>query len=367
MRLKILLFIFLTAVAVILVSFLRSSPLLRNQAAIQNNPNIIESNVGIEDIIKGKTLVAVGNGSSLYLIDPDFAKPVEAYTFKEQEAPIKKGFESFFVSPDKNYVVWYSPIKGLLSLHLISKSLTVVNPASDFLNTYPYVEFAGENTLLYITNNGNELVKVNLSNGQKEVTSIPYPYGNVFKISPNNTSVLFVSGYGQSQDKPKFMYTDIKGRFSNQFTTNTNLFDRTLVFWAPDSTGILLIKENALEFYPLIKPSEATVMFSLPKDNSIVTANRIGNTIFIFSKKGYWHVFDFDTQKEVARTPITIADELSKPKFYPWTSSQFIIEETIINGDTQFNRLWISDFRGNKKILIDRYNELLITTELDNL
>jgi len=159
------------------------------------------------------------------------------------------------------------------------------------------------------------------------------------------------------------MYTDINGEYSRQFSTNTNLFDRNLVFWAPNSNGVLLINENNLEYYPLINPEKNTIMFSIKKEDKILTASRIGNSIFIFDDNDYWHVFDYESQKEVARTPISIADELNNPKFIPWTAGEFLIEETIKNNDEQLNRLWVSDFRGNKKIIMEAYNKLKIETK----
>jgi hypothetical protein len=163
------------------------------------------------------------------------------------------------------------------------------------------------------------------------------------------------------------MFTDYTGNFSQQFFTETNLYDRNQVFWAPDSNGVLMINKNSLEFYSLINPDTAQIMFSLNKDSEIVKAGRIDNSIFILSKKGYWHVYDYKTRKEIARTPDGIAVELNDPEFIPWTQSEFIIEETLVDGDVEFNRLWISDFRGNKKILVPRYNDLIVETQLESL
>lgn len=337
----------------------------------QNDRNIeshFEDNeIRIEDIVKGRKLLAVGTINEILLLDPEFAKPLSVYTFSQDDEPTSKYIDTFTVSPNNRWIVWYTPMKGVLAYNVLSEELKVVHEATDFLNRYPYVEFLDQDILVFIIEDGNSLAKHSLTNDERSLINIPYPYGNVFKISPDNKSILYVSGYGQSKTKPKFMYTDYTGNFSQQFFTETNLFDRNQVFWAPDSSGVLMINSNSLEFYSLINPSSAQVMFSLNKEMEIEKASRIENSIFVLDKKGYWHVYDYNTRKEIARTPDGIAAELNNPEFIPWTQSEFIIEETLIDGDIEFNRLWISDFRGNKKILVPRYNDLIIKTKLENL
>lgn len=333
-----------------------------NKANTQNFDNLVESEILLEDVLKGEHVLALSQNNNLFLIDPDFAKPVYIYTFSQSEVPTTGSYGQFKVSPEKKQVVWYSPQSGLLSLDIQTKTTRVIEPASEFFNNYPYFEFYKQKDVLnFITENGNVLKQINLNDLSENLIKIPYPYGNVFKISPNETYVLFVSGYGQSGKNPKFMFTDIYGNNSRQFEATTNFFDRTHVFWTPDSSGILLINGHKLDFYSLLDPNSSTKYISLDEGKNINLIEGINDNIFVYDNDGYWHVYDYLTKKELARTPTAIAQELSNPKFIPWRKTQFLIEETLKNYDDKtFNRLWVSDFRGNKKIIIEKYNELII-------
>jgi hypothetical protein len=56
-------------------------------------------------------------------------------------------------------------------------------------------------------------------------------------------------------------------------------------------------------------------------ENNISSVKRINDKIFVLDKVGYWHVFDYYQRKEVARTPVSIASELNRPRFIPWSES----------------------------------------------
>ncbi|MGI5827883.1 MAG: hypothetical protein ACOX6V_02555 [Patescibacteria group bacterium] len=325
---------------------------------VENSP------ISIDDILQGNSLVAFANNNSLYLVDPEFARPLAIYAFKSEEQPPAPEIESFIISPTKQWVVWYTPIKGVMALSIKSQEIYSIYPPNSFLNTNPYLDFSpNSNVVMFITDEGNTLYHHNLANGTVIQAPIPYPYGNVFKLSPNGSMILFVSGYGQTTDKPKFMFTTKGGRSSHQFSTKTNLADRNYVFWAPDSTGVVTINNSTLELYTVINPENPETIVSLNEDNAILSVKCINDKIFVLSKKGYWHVFDYYQRKEVARTPITIASELNKPRSIPWSENQFLIEEIVPDGPAQFKRLWLSDFKGNKKIVVEKYNEVIIQTE----
>lgn len=326
--------------------------------------NIVENEVLLEDVLRGEKILALASENNLFVVDPEFAKPVNIYKFKDKEIPTAKKFGNFKVSPNKKNIVWYSPKSGLISLDIKSKETKIIEPASDFFNTYPYFEFYNQKDILnFIVNEGNTLRQVNLDTNAVNDVNIPYPYGNVFKISPDENLILFVSGFGQSKVNPKFMFTDLITNVSKQFETETNLFERNNVFWAPDSSGILLINGKELDFYPVSDPEKPNNLITLKDDEEIEFVEKVGENIFVFDNKGYWHVYNFYARKEIARAPIVIAKELVNPLFIPWSKNQFLIEETIKNQDNEFNRLWISDFRGNKKIVIDKYNEITLNTQ----
>jgi len=331
----------------------------------QNPEDIIEqTEISLEDVLAGKSLVAIANNNTLYLIDPEFAKPFPIYSFEKEEQPIKNTVESYLISPTKQWIVWYTPVKGVMALNIQSQKATSIYPPNEFLNTYPYFEFMeGEDLFLFITNNGNGLYHYNLSSLNNFMVDIPYPYGNVFKIAPDSSNVLFVSGYGQTKSRPRFMFTPRQGKAVTQFTAKTNLFDRNYVFWAPDSSGVIMINENTLEFYSLNDPENPQTFISLSEGATITSTKRVKDKIFILSSKGYWHMYDYYSKKEVARSPVEIASELNNPRFIPWSESEFLIEEIVLDGPSQFNRLWVSNFKGSKKIVMERYNEITIQTD----
>ncbi len=354
-----------------IVSFTACTPTINlspKSSSIQQLANSQDSSVTIEDILKGDSLIAIANNAELYLIDPDFAKPLKVYTFSKDELPAKTSLDTFVVSPSKQWVVWYTPTKGFIALNIRQQKAQLIYPANDFLNTYPYLEFApNQDTVMFITDNGNRLYTIALDSKQETKIDIPYPYGNVFKLAPDGNTVLFVSGYGQTKNNPKFMFTSSQGVFSKQFFSKTNLADRNWVFWAPDATGVLMINNNVLEFFSVINPDQPKPLITLNQNDQIITVKRINNSLFLLTKSGYWRVYDYSTKKEIARSPLEIASELQRPHFTPWSEKQYLIEETIVDGPSQFNRLWLSDFKGNKKILMEKYNEIVIQTETQHV
>lgn len=333
---------------------------------IDSLPELSQSQILISDVLKGEQIVVLSNQNTLYLIDPEYANPVALYQFSSNEAPVNQNFDIFKLSPNKQKVFWYNPKKGLISLDIATLKTQVIEPPSDFFNTYPYFEFSQNEMVNFIVRDGYSLKQLNFLTQEDKFINIPYPYGNVFKISPDNKSVLFVSGYGQNQASPKFMFADLTNSASRQFSAEINVFDRNRVFWAVDSSGIIMINLNRLDLYPLVNPDQIRTIITLPEDINIQSVSNLDNYIFIYDSRGYWRLYDYYTAKEIARTPDGIASELSSPRFIPWTKDSFLIEEKIIDHELEFNRLWLSDFRGNKKIVFNRYNEVLISkTKLD--
>jgi len=307
-------------------------------------------------------LLALKKDSTLYLVDPQYPKPYPLYGFNTQEKPIAAELDHFNISPSKKWIVWYAPQMGIVALNVESLKTRTVQTSNDFLNNYPYVEFSPtQDTLHYITDKGNTFVSVDLNTFDETKIAIPYPYGNVFKIAPNQQKILFISGFGQS-DKPQFMITDASGKLLVQFSADIRLPDRHLVFWSPDSLGLFMIDQNMLRYLPIENTDSSLEFYAFEKDTNILSTALDKNSIFILTDDGYWHIVDITTKKETARAPLEIASELSKPKFYPWTGKHFLIEETLDANPGQFQRLWLSDFRGVKKIVMDSYGEAIVQT-----
>jgi hypothetical protein len=332
-------------------------------------PQAINQQVALDDVLKGKKLVALTNQDKLYLVDPEFAQPVLIYTFKNKEKPNNPSFENFYLSPSHQWLVWYSANEGVIALNIKANQSKIIYKSSLFLNTNPFFNFHQNLDIIrFITDDGGILRQINLNDNQEQLINIPYPYGNVFKIDPNEKAILFVSGYGQSQKKAKFMFTDINGNSARQFTSDTNIADRDLVVWAPDSSGVIMPYENKLLFYNFINPEQPEIIYQTKNSSDRITNLVIQDgLIFALNSNGYWHVYDFNQKKEVARTPTSIASDLNKPYFLPWHKDQFLIEEVLEDKGIQFNRLWLSDFKGNKKIIVAKYNETIINTKIDSV
>lgn len=325
-----------------------------------NLPKTSISDLSLTDILKAKKLIAIANGNALYLVDPEYPKPYLLYGFNENERPVSRDLQLFSISPSKNWLVWYTPTKGIIALNVLTLETKLIQSADDFLNTYPYVEFAQDQDLLYfIADKGNTFVQVELNNNQSKKIAIPYPYGNVFKIAPDQNKLLFISGFGQSQ-KPQFMITDKEGSLLKQFSAEIDQSFRHSVFWHPNNSGIFMPKANNIQFYAIDKTSEPEIFFSFADDVKILEISLVNMGIFTLTNDGYWHIIDVNTGKETARAPLAIASELQSPKFFPWQDKQFLIEESVSDNLETFNRLWLSDFKGVKKLVMEKYNEVLV-------
>jgi len=324
----------------------------------QKSPAEIKNNdPSLADILKAEKLITLRNDSTLYLVDPQYPKPYPLYGFQASEKPTLANMDQFAISPSKTWIVWYTPSAGIVALNTTTLKTRIVQKPDDFLNTYPYFEFSKDDDKLhFIIDKGAAFMQIDLNTFSENKIAIPYPYGNVFKISPDQNKMLFTSGFAQA-NKPEFLITDKDGKLISQFSADINLTDRHLVFWSPNSLGIFLINHNLLQYYAIDDPNNPVAFFEFANEIKIDYAEILDTMIFLFTSDGYWHIIDFNTQKETARAPLEIASELGKPKFYPWGEKQFLIEETIADPPNQFKRLWLSDFKGVKKLVMEKYNE----------
>lgn len=320
----------------------------------------------LSQLIQSNAIIPSFQHNSLVLTDSITNKSLEVYKFTKENIPARRNIDSFVISPSKNWIVWYSSNQGFTALNVKKRETQIIHGPSIFLNTNPYIDFLQETEIVaFISDNGNIFNKVNLEDNTDNEIPIPYPYGNLFKVSPDGNSIFFIAGYGQVKDnKPQFMFTDINGQLIREITTDTDIADRHLAVWAPDSSGIILVNNNAIQYHPLSNPDQATIIFSLPESKgNIIDIKRINDKIFLLGDQGYWHIYSYIQQKQVARTPIAIAEELNNPRFIPWTEQNFMIEETVIGDKKRHKRLWLSDFRGKKTIVVPNYDERIVEQE----
>lgn len=338
---------------------------VENQAAevseIQTVENL-ESRVSVTDVLKSPRVLALRQEHTLLLVDPEYGISVPIYTFGKDELPINHKLSDMQVTPDRQWVIWYTPSKGILALNTATQKGKQLYPPSAWLNTNPYLELDDAGRVYFTSDNGLVLNSIEPATSEHRKVTIPYPFGNVFRISPDGTKVLFTSGYAQDTDKPEFMFTDMNGNMARKFKTDTELFIRHIIAWSPESSLVMMLNGNVVEGYWYDNPEHHEPLFRLPDGSRAVDITRVGKLFFVRSDTGYWHVFDYATKKEIARTPTEIAAELQQPQFFPWSETQFLISEFISVDNTRYSRLWISTLRGSKKLIVPKYNETLVET-----
>lgn len=343
----------------------------KNQTSTHNRNNQGQDSVPlpISEVLKGNHPIAIIQNKQLLVVDPEFPDPQPILGLGEKEIPPVIDLNTFKISPTKNFIVWYAPEKGFLKLNLISKELTSIHEPSSWLNKNPFFAYLGDkDTVIFIDNNGTEFVTINIVTNQKEITRIPYPFGNLFSVSPDGQKLVFVSGFGQSEKNPEYMFTDITGANPKRFITNATLNKRHLITWLPDSSGVVVVStKSELLFVSEKQPNQQEIFYKTSDDAEITDLAKVENLIYILTSENKWHVIDSNSRKEVGRIPLEIAEEIHRPKFYPWFDSNFLIEETLRLDPEQYNRLWLSNYIGVKKSIIDKYQETNITSDTPSL
>ena len=320
------------------------------------------STLPLSEVLKGQHPIAFLQLAQLLAVDPEFPDPQTILSLGEKEIPPVVDLFTFKVSPTKHFIVWYAPEKGLLRLNLTSKELATIHEPSSWLNKNPFFAFYNDqDRLSFIDNNGTELVTIDLATSQKDITRIPYPFGNLFVISPDGRKIVFVSGFGQTEKNPQYMFTDIDGANPKRFITNTALPKRHLLAWLPDSSGIVVVaSDSKLLFVSSDKPNIQDTYYQTEGEEEIVDLARIDNLFYLLTAAGRWRVIDTTTRQETGRIPLQIAEELHRPKFYPWFNQTFLIEETLRLDPEEYKRLWLSSYIGVKKNVVGKYQETTI-------
>lgn len=313
----------------------------------------------IADTLKQDQILAYVQQGDLYLVAPDYAQPVKLYTPQKKELPLNQDIQNFQFSPTHRYLIWYSANQGLIKLDLSNLTTSVLTPPSAWLNQNPHFSYTPEQDVVhYIDTDGTEYNSINLDSDQKITLPIPHPFGNLFTISPDNTHILFISGFGQTQQFPEFMITDTNLENPVRFSTTTSLNKRTSVAWTPDSSAFLIIDNDYQVFrIPASDPDTRQVIFETEPDTEFISLTKKDDLYFLETNARRWQVINAQGT-QIASVPLEIASEINLPKFIPWHNKSFLIEETLRVESDQFNRLWISNFIGIKKKIIDRYHQV---------
>lgn len=356
--------ILMSAIIFTLAGCSRQSTTPTESATTQTDQNITDIS------LDGNHPLAVIQAQQIWVVDPDSPDPKPIYSLEDNLIPPTQHLFDLKISPSKRFIAWYSPDTGMISLDLESKQIVTVHPQSDWLNKNPYFNFLNnQDTIAFVDNQGTQLFFIDLTQNTTSSTTIPYPFGNVFRISPDNNHVIFVSGFGQTDKFPQYMITTINGENPKRFVTEATLNRRGLVEWLPDSSGVILVsKPNQILFVSKDSPNQQEVYYQLEDpEKEITDLGLVDNHVYVSENDLAWEIIDITTRKRVARSPVEIAEELYRPTFIPWYDKTFLMEETIRLDSEQFNRLWKSNFVGIKQMVIDKYQESTITSDTPSL
>lgn len=323
----------------------------------------------MEDVLSGENLLAVIDNSKLVVIDPASALSTPVYQLKDKESPLALELGSVKVNPTNKFLVWYTPNQGFLKLSIGKSETSLLRPANDWLNQNPFFSFSANGDSIYLVDNqGLDFVTINLESGLAQITPIPFPFGNIFSVSPDDQTILFISGFGQTLDKPEFMFTTIAGQDPLRFSVDTPLTNRFMAAWRPDSQGVFLIQnQNVVIYVPKDNPDQPITFYSDEQVGSITQLSVIDNLLYIFVDNSRWLAFDTTTKQREVSVPVEVAQELYKPQFTPWYDKTFLIEEVLRLDQNQHSRLWISSTMGVKKILMEEYHKVELVTDTPSI
>lgn len=309
--------------------------------------------------------VAIEDEGKLVLVDTTGVNIAKVYTFKSNELPPGRSFDTFHISYSKRYVVWYSPVLGMLAYDIEENSVIKIYKPTDWFNEYPFIYMSiNEDMVMFIDNQGETIINISLVDKEVNEISIPYPFGTRFIPSPDLSLILYISGYAQDVTRPTYLITEWNGENSRQFATDGSVPNRAIVVWHPSNKGILTVGENDGEIwqYLLEKLESPKLFYKFEEGVQIRQLKNVENNIFVYTSDGSWIVVDSDGNL-VSSTPTSAYQELNKPVFYPINDDLMLIEETIIAGDVKINRLWRSNWIGIKEVLYPSYHQTEIVTE----
>lgn len=320
-------------------------------------------------VLKGEHPIAYIQKQQLFVIDPQYPQAAKVTDLEPKQLPVTTDIFEFKISPNKDYIVWYTPHLGFLKLNLDNRQIDVLADANDWLNRNPFFEFDNSGQLLhFVDKQGTEFVTINLSTNQRQDQQIPHPFGNVFKLSPDNTKILFIAAFGQSTSGSEFMFTDINLENPQRFTIQADLNQRFLTAWLSDSSGIVTVENGqSLVNVPFNNTNTKSTYFQLESDQIVTELRRVENLIYFFATDNRWRAVDTQTKDLVLRVPTEIAQEMYRPRFIPWYDKTFLIEEVYRLFPEQYYRLWLTTPLGVKKKIIDRYQEVTLTQDTPTL
>jgi hypothetical protein len=304
----------------------------------------------------GERLLAIANQGSLELVSPEQQLKTQVYQFDNNQ-PSRLSLDSFLTSPDGKFVVWYAPTVGIMSLNVREGQVEIISAPTEWFTANPFLVMDDtQNQVSYIDNEGKTRFNYNLDTKEINQIEIPYPYGTRFVISPDKQKTVYIAGFGQSQGQPSFLLTNNQTNTDINFTTQSELADRNTLVFTSDSQAFVVIEDgHFLMKYPVDNVKIPQIFANLSGEGRIVDLVGLGELIFVKLVGGDLLVLDRNSGANVNRIPGEIVEGLNRAQIIPWSKDKLIIYEVLSSFEEQFSRLWVSDFRGNKKILVPEF------------
>lgn len=314
----------------------------------------------LEDSVLEDKLLAVVNQGSLILVNPHKKTFAPVYQF-QSDLPNTTSSDSFHVSPNHDYVIWYVPGTGIRALNLDSGVATTIATPTTWFNQNPFIFMdATRSVFWYIDDRGSSRIEIDLTTGNTQKLTIPYPYGTKFIASKDTSKVIYIAGFGQNLDKPEYLFTDQSAN-ATLFTTNGELADRDNIAFVKSDSAMVGIEEGSkLIAYPFEDLKSPYLFADLISEGRIIDLMSIDNLLTVKVLGGNIVYLDANTGKIVKKVPAEIASGLNQTRLIPWTSDIILINETLSQFEDQFQRLWVSDLMGSKRILIPEFGRTLI-------
>jgi hypothetical protein len=340
------------------------------QKTSNQSPNPTPSTTSLRQVLEKNELLVLLTDGALWLTDPVDQQKASIYTLKVGETPSSVNLDTFKLSPKKTHVIWYTADRGLFSLDIEQKQVTTPYKPTNWFNTHPYVAFMPDsNTAVLVDDEGKTLIFIDLTTNAVTKNSIPYPFGTVFKPSPNGQAFVFVSGFSvEATLETTYMFTSSDLSTQKQFVTQTEQVERNQIEWLADSSGIITIEnESTLMRYSYENPQDSQVFYTLPNQEKITYVQRIEDKYYVASANQTWYVLDA-SGKLYARLPIDMVADLNSPNLIPFANSHFLVDEVFKPTEQErFHRLWLLSFKGEKKLVTPKFNEMYVEVIEDTI
>lgn len=279
--------------------------------------------------------------------------------------PINRGFSTFQVTPQRKKVVWYTPEHGFLGMDLAGTGeiIRLYQPSPWFdINPYWYVDHNEESVYL-MEDEGKTLQRVDLHTMAVEKTPIPFPYGNVFAISEDGQRLVFSSGFGHNEALATFLVTDGTGSLIDQFETNTPLSERFLMAFLDNERVVLSgfkstivvadVTQSPITTTTLPLPFERPIQGIFPHALGVLLTTDRSSVIYERATETFSH---FLVEEVFAG--------LGSLVIYPYDSSHVIAVEHFNLDEKAWDRLWLVNLMGVKKLLVPEFNVRDMQTSL---